>query len=205
MVSDAPARELLMDAAEMLIAERGMTVTLRELAAAAGQRNNSAVIYHFGGLDGLVVATLQRRIDSLEPRRAELLAALDRDASPAEIVAAIVGPALTIPYEQGATHYARFVESIRVHSVIADVRSNSNQWPVVMTLIKRLTPHVPGSGRRAQTRRIRLMATAMFSLMADYERRDELGSPRKRAVAIEELTALLVAFVVTPTAVPTIG
>lgn len=204
MVSDAPARELLMDAAEMLIAERGMTVTLRELAAAAGQRNNSAVIYHFGGLDGLVAATLQRRMDSLEPRRAELLAGLDADSGPADIVAAIVGPALTIPYEQGATHYARFVESIRVHSVIAELQPSSNQWPVVMSLIRRLTPHVPG-GRRAQTRRIRLMATAMFSLMADYERRDELASPRKRARATEELTALLVALVITPVAVPTIG
>ncbi|WP_418601986.1 TetR family transcriptional regulator [Mycolicibacterium sp. SCSIO 43805] len=204
MVSAAPARELLMDAAEMLIAERGMTVTLRELAAAAGQRNNSAVIYHFGGLDGLVAATLQRRMDSLEPRRAELLAGLDADSGPADIVAAIVGPALTIPYEQGATHYARFVESIRVHSVIAELQPSSNQWPVVMSLIRRLTPHVPG-GRRAQTRRIRLMATAMFSLMADYERRDELASPRKRARATEELTALLVALVITPVAVPTIG
>ena len=204
MVSDAPARELLMDAAEMLIAERGMTVTLRELAAAAGQRNNSAVIYHFGGLDGLVAATLQRRMDSLEPRRAELLAGLDADAGPADIVAAIVGPALTIPYEQGATHYARFVESIRVHSVIAELQPSSSQWPVVMSLIRRLTPHVPG-GRRAQTRRIRLMATAMFSLMADYERRDELASPRKRARATEELTALLVALVITPVAVPTSG
>ncbi len=193
-----------MDAAEMLIAERGMTVTLRELAAAAGQRNNSAVIYHFGGLDGLVAATLQRRMDSLEPRRAELLAGLDADSGPADIVAAIVGPALTIPYEQGATHYARFVESIRVHSVIAELQPSSNQWPVVMSLIRRLTPHVPG-GRRAQTRRIRLMATAMFSLMADYERRDELASPRKRARATEELTALLVALVITPVAVPTIG
>ena len=42
--NDSTARELLMDTAETLIAERGMGVSLREIAARAGQRNNSAVI-----------------------------------------------------------------------------------------------------------------------------------------------------------------
>uniref|UniRef100_UPI0035C6F61D TetR family transcriptional regulator n=5 Tax=Nocardia seriolae TaxID=37332 RepID=UPI0035C6F61D len=48
------ARERIILAAEQLIAERGPAVPLRDIAAAAGQRNNSAIQYHFGSRDGLV-------------------------------------------------------------------------------------------------------------------------------------------------------
>ena len=69
-----------MDTAETLIAERGMGVSLREIAAQAGQRNNSAVIYHFGNHDGLIAATLDRRMSVLDERRRLLLAELDARA-----------------------------------------------------------------------------------------------------------------------------
>lgn len=43
----AASRTALLDAGERLIAERGVDVPLRDIAAAAGQRNNSAVHYYF--------------------------------------------------------------------------------------------------------------------------------------------------------------
>ena len=43
----ARSRGELLDAAERLIAEHGFEVPLREIAVAAGQRNNSAVNYYF--------------------------------------------------------------------------------------------------------------------------------------------------------------
>ena len=193
MPGEVSARELLMDAAEVLIAERGLTVSLREIAAHAGQRNNSAVIYHFGGLDGLIAATLHRRMVALEQRRQQLVAELDsrRDVAIEDIVAAIVAPAMDIPYQQGATHYARFVEQIRAHALISEAVPAAEKWPAVIALTRRLTSHMPELTRVAQARRIRLMATAMFALMADYERRGELASPRKRRQAGQELTTVL--------------
>lgn len=188
-----PARTLLMDTTERLIAEQGMTVSLREIAAGAGQRNNSAVIYHFGNYDSLIKATLERRMVGLEQRRRDLLEELDSrpDFTLSDVLRAIVEPALEIPYGEGATHYARFVEQIRTHPVISHAVPTGERWPAVMTLTKRLRTRMPGIDRAGQARRIRMMATAMFALMADYERRGELGSPRGRKRAAEELVATL--------------
>ncbi|WP_431232205.1 hypothetical protein ACQ856_22375 [Mycolicibacterium psychrotolerans] len=197
-------QDQLMDTAEVLIGERGLAVSLREIAAHAQHRNTSAVIYHFGGVDGLIVATLQRRMTVLEQRRQELLDELDTrsDVGPHEIVEAIVAPALEIPYEQGATHYARFVERIRDHPAIAKTTPTLEKWPAVVALTRRLTEFIPEESRRGQARRIRLMSTAMFALMADYERRGELDSTRKRKRACEELTSILVGLLTAPVRQP---
>ncbi len=57
-----PAREQMILAAERLIAERGIdAVSLREIGATAGQRNNSAAQYHFGTKEGLVAAIYEYR------------------------------------------------------------------------------------------------------------------------------------------------
>ena len=51
----------LMRAAEKLFAERGVDhVSLREVSVAAGQKNHSAAVYHFGSREGLIDAILAR-------------------------------------------------------------------------------------------------------------------------------------------------
>jgi AcrR family transcriptional regulator len=70
----AGARELLLNAAEPLFGERGIeAVSLREIAAAAGQKNNSAVSYHFRDKQGLVDALIADRIAKVEQRRQLLI------------------------------------------------------------------------------------------------------------------------------------
>ncbi len=56
------ARSDILDAAERLIAERGIQVPLRDIAVAAGQRNNSAVNYHFRNRQDLIDAIVRRRL-----------------------------------------------------------------------------------------------------------------------------------------------
>ena len=69
-----PTRELLIETAERLFAERGIHgVSLREIGLAAGQRNNGATQYHFGDKAGLVVAIFERRAAEVNTRRLELL------------------------------------------------------------------------------------------------------------------------------------
>jgi AcrR family transcriptional regulator len=194
-VEELPARELLMDTAERLIAERGMGVSLREIAARAGQRNNSAVIYYFGNHDGLIAATLGRRMTELDDRRRVLLAELDAQADYdlADVLRAIIEPALDLPYRSGATHYARFVEQIRTHPILASSLPSSESWPATMALAGRLRFCLPSYPRRDLSRRIGLMAITMFALMADYERRGELDSVRGRKRACRELVEVLAA------------
>jgi AcrR family transcriptional regulator len=67
-------RDKLLDAATALFAERGVAnVSLAEIVRAAGQRNASAIHYHFGGRDQVVEAILTRHVPALRVRRLELL------------------------------------------------------------------------------------------------------------------------------------
>jgi AcrR family transcriptional regulator len=71
----AETRELILDAAERLMAERGINgVSLNEINTAAGQRNTAALHYHFGGRDGLLRAIMRRHGAWLRARHDELYA-----------------------------------------------------------------------------------------------------------------------------------
>jgi len=63
----AETRARLLRAGERLFAERGIhQVRLREINALAGQRNSSALHYHFGSRDGLVEAILSEHQTSMD-------------------------------------------------------------------------------------------------------------------------------------------
>jgi AcrR family transcriptional regulator len=88
-------REALLDAAAQLFAERGVdNVSIAEIVRTAGQRNASAVHYHFGSRDEILRAVLARHVPDIAGRRQELLAvAKERPASDARSAAeAIVRP-----------------------------------------------------------------------------------------------------------------
>ena len=53
-------RDTLLRAAEHLFARRGFDVPVHDIHARAGQRNASALHYHFGDLDGLTSAVFER-------------------------------------------------------------------------------------------------------------------------------------------------
>jgi AcrR family transcriptional regulator len=98
-------------AAERLFAERGYEgVSLREIGAAAGSGNNSAVQYHFGSKEQLVVAIFENRLGYIDDRRALLMAQLE----PHDIrswVECYVLPLL----EQGeidGSHYMSFIAAV---------------------------------------------------------------------------------------------
>ncbi len=67
-------RDKLLDAAARLFAERGIdNVSLAEVVRTAGQRNASAVQYHFGNRDEVLRAVLARHVPVIAERRVELL------------------------------------------------------------------------------------------------------------------------------------
>ena len=128
----ASGRDRILLAAEQLIAERGVDVPFREIAAGAGQRNNSAVHYHFGSREGLIEAVLELRTAPQEERRLQLLAELEehgRGDDLGALVETLVRPLCETPYAQGATHYARFIEQIRNHAALADTVFDASRWP----------------------------------------------------------------------------
>ena len=74
MAESTPTRDLLLDAAARLYAERGVdNVSLAEIVRAANQRNASAVHYHFGSRDEVLRALLARHVPVIAERRHQLL------------------------------------------------------------------------------------------------------------------------------------
>ena len=71
-------RRQLIDAAETLFADRGIdAVSLREINSAAGQRNATALQYHFGDRQGLLRAVMTKHHPEVEARRHALLDELE--------------------------------------------------------------------------------------------------------------------------------
>jgi AcrR family transcriptional regulator len=88
--SDTRAR--LLDAAERLFATRGVDgASTREITEAAGQRNTSAVTYHFGSRAGMLSAILARHDASLDRQRGAL-AGRDLAAQPGAVLVAARPP-----------------------------------------------------------------------------------------------------------------
>src|SRR6476659_10180897 len=68
-------KEQILLAGERLIADHGVDgVSMRQIGAAIGSGNNSAVLYHFGSKENLVEAIFEYRLPRLRARRAELIA-----------------------------------------------------------------------------------------------------------------------------------
>ena len=106
MVPDSRERMLLV--AERLFAERGIgAVSLREIGAEAGQRNNSAAQYHYGSKQGLVDAIVEYRMAPINARRLALLAAAE---TLRDLVEALVEPFVEQGDGMAPTWYARFIE-----------------------------------------------------------------------------------------------
>lgn len=72
-------RERLILAAEKLFGEHGIHgVTLKQINEAAGQRNESALHYHFGSKASLLEAILEHRVEAIDERRVVYLDELMR-------------------------------------------------------------------------------------------------------------------------------
>ena len=107
------AREKLILAAERLFAKGGFeSVSLREIAAAAEQRNHHAVQYHFGSREDLVVAIFRDRMTQMEARRGVMLNAAEDAAKTGDartLMEIIFLPQLSLPGQHGNHSYANFL------------------------------------------------------------------------------------------------
>ncbi|GLP78183.1 TetR family transcriptional regulator [Mycobacterium antarcticum] len=188
------SKDALLDAAERLIAERGFEVPLRDIAQAAGQRNNSAVNYHFHSRQDLLDAVVARRLLPMERERERMLGDLDGSAvlEAGEVLGArdvhalmrvLVLPLLRLE----STHYARFLQVVGPRLRTEPHDSAETAWPRVL---EALSHAVPVADRRARRRRVAAVATAMFALAAEHERSAQDGDPEE---IVHMLAAMLTA------------
>ncbi|WP_208103617.1 TetR family transcriptional regulator [Mycolicibacterium sp. CBMA 226] len=206
-MSRPDARTQLLLAGERLIAESGPEVSLRDVAVAAGQRNNSAVHYHFGSRDGLIKAIIGHRQAPLEQARLALLAEYESagasDGSITALVAILVEPLFDTPYADGSSHYARFLERVRNHPVMAELTLTAEQWPATRILTTRLLRALDYLPEVLRRQRMAAMASVMYTLLADHERhvdehRDAVRGALSEAEARDNIIAMVVGLLTAP-------
>lgn len=185
------AKQDILDAAERLIAEHGIQVPLRDIAVAAGQRNNSAVNYYFRNRQDLIDAVVKRRLGPMEVQRRRML-----DAAVAGECVSVEGllRVMVVPFfSVESLYYARFLQAVALHLRTDPDQTHGSVWPQIVDQLSRA---VPTTDRRARRRRVGAVATAMFALLAEHEQRAHVD-PATAATA-DEIIAMLSAMLTTP-------
>lgn len=201
MPRDATAtRERLLREAERLFAREGLhRVTTREITQAAGQRNVSALNYHFGSRDGVVDVILTRHGDRIDEDRGKRLARIGPDASTRELVAALVVPYSTSLETEEGRDYLRIVAQMTdAFAAWRDTRPGVGPWlQEILELIEARPPALPLALRRERVvGMIMLMTAAMAERARLIEERRRLALGREEFLA--NLTDMLVGILEAP-------
>jgi AcrR family transcriptional regulator len=189
----AAARAALVEQAERLFAEHGIAgVSLRDVSAAAGQRNHSAAQYHFGDRHGLVSAVYEARMALVDERRQARLDAMDAAGRERDLVAlaeAVLVPLLEVVAESEGW-YARF---------LARTRWDPEAWATVSELatagslrsaLRHLLPHLEHLPPALRRGRLDQVLTLVIGTAAGWEGAPDRGEPR---LPLADLAADLVA------------
>ncbi|GAY15152.1 TetR/AcrR family transcriptional regulator [Mycobacterium sp. shizuoka-1] len=186
-------RTALIDAAERLIAEHGPAVSLRQVIAAAGQQNSAAIRYHFGNRDRLITAVIDERQSEFEPKRLELLAALEAagNVTARGLLEALLGPVFEYQRTGSGSYHARFMEKVRDYPGVELV--GRPEWTATSLIVGRLAANAAESSID-RTIRVRGLITVVFALLADLERQHYPSADLR--IAAEEATLEMILGVV---------
>ncbi len=104
-------RDVLLATATRLFAERGLDgVSLAEINREAGQRNATALHYHFGGKQGLLQAIFDKHRPRVNTLREQLLAELPAQATAKQVVNLLISPlAEQVQDGDGGCDYLQFL------------------------------------------------------------------------------------------------
>lgn len=143
----------MIDAAERLVAERGMpAMTLKDVQIAADQSNKSAAKYHFGSRDGLIEAVVEARMSPVDRCRQEILDEWARQGlspTPRQAVEALVQPLAAQTLGRPGSRYARFLVQATFDPALADIiqkHMSAKSFRHVHDLLVNLA-EVPGRSR----------------------------------------------------------
>lgn len=192
-------RRQLVSAAETLFAERGIEgVSLREINAAAGMRNATALQYHFHDRYGLVKAVLAKHTPVVDAARHELLDDYERAGVDdlRALAAALVSPsAIKLRDPDGGRAY------LRVHAEVlnraefpgfvesrAPARDSVHRW---RSLVAPLLPDVAVRRLHHRFTALRVSATELARRAAAAPRRDD-------QLFVSHLTDLVTALLAAP-------
>ena len=128
-------RKQIIESAETLFAERGVEGTsLLEIARAAGQKNRSALQYHFTNKEGLLDAVLDKHAQHISQARALMLDKLQRggDYSFYELIEALVLPmASQLDNKDGGRAFLKIHSQLMTAEAYTDLRARRDRADLV--------------------------------------------------------------------------
>jgi AcrR family transcriptional regulator len=211
----ADGRLRLLAAAEQLFATRGLGVPNREIVAAAGQHNSSAITYHFASRAGLIDAVCERHQTPIAEHREYLVARLHRPGgrTTRQLVEAYIQPLATEMLRCAPSYWARFSELL-----LADQPAGSGRGielsahrgprqradPVMSELLELMMAHLSHLPEPEALGRVALTARFLDSGLARWECDSQVGAdgiaPLTSYMLI--LTDLAIAMLDSPSSVP---
>jgi AcrR family transcriptional regulator len=163
----------MLDVAEQLLSTRGVEgVSLREIRLAAGQRNTSALQFHFGDRDGLLRAIIARH----RPRQLAILKQLNdqmiadgRQDDGRSLLEVVIRPSTDYVFEgPSARAWVRIVAELvaRPELELQDLvdHASSEALEVATALLEKMTQVMP---RRIAFERLFMVSRASLHLCAD--------------------------------------
>lgn len=189
--------ELLL-VAERLFSAHGVDgVSTREIARVAGQKNHSAVAYHFGSKEALVERILDYRLVPINTRREVLLRELEA-AGETDDVRSLVH-ALAAPFveelqaDPNESHYIGFISQLVASDNGARLRGeNSNRNAATYELgdyLFKALAHLPSDLR---TTRLQILGAQLTAVVASWDRQRREPSPPFTAADLTWMTENLV-------------
>jgi len=200
-------KEQLATTAERLFALHGIDgVSLRQIGAAAGIANNSAVQYHFGSKDGLVKAILLHRL----PHIIQLRKLLGLRVATDELRATVEAQLLPVieQAEDGDSYYTMFLEQLMrygldEHPFDALPAAHQASQKGYIARVSRMLSHLPAALR---THRINEASAICLHASADRERARHFGATTVPfALHVSELLDGLVGFLLAPASAETLA
>lgn len=190
-------RAALLAAAAVLMDERGIdNVSLNEINRASGNRNRSAVSYHFGSRDAVVRELVGRTTEILNDERNALLDHLETTGAPMTArtaLEALVGPfARQLRTEQGRRHLRLCSQLINHPRLIADPREIMWVNSSVQRCARHLAPALAHLPPNIATERASQVAGFLVRACADQARLLDTDPPPRPVLGLEAFTANLV-------------
>jgi AcrR family transcriptional regulator len=166
------ARTLILDAAEWLFAEHGISsVSNRQIGAAAGQGNTSAVGYHFGSKDELIRALIRRFDGEAEALRTAMVKQIGDSAQLREWVRCLVIPYTeTLAARRPPTWYARLNAQIMADPVLRNIQLEEAVSPSLQQVIRGLEASTPDLPAPVLRERELMAGHILIQTCADFER-----------------------------------
>jgi AcrR family transcriptional regulator len=185
----------LLTLAERLFAEHGVeNVPLTRIAASSGQRNRSAVHYHFGSRAGVLSAVMNRRLAAINARREALAQALPPKPSVAQIVRANIAPlGQTVVEDPWGADYLRILAQVTFHPTLLGEQAVAEEHLSGLRRCRRLLAEAaPDLSAALLGRRLAWLGDSVVFAMARWIR--DTPPAQRTAAAMTALIDQLVAY-----------